>query len=89
MEENVQLDEGFEKEQNQSWNIPYLKRYFFHAHDRPCRNLFSIPKRIKAFIYDPTVIGRFHIAYAMYAMIRFKTAPRQGHLKAVKRVLAY
>jgi hypothetical protein len=46
MEENVGLDEGFGKERNEPWKIPYLKRYFFHVHDRSCGNLFSVPKRI-------------------------------------------
>ena len=43
-------------------------------------------------MYDLTVVGRFYIAYATsatYAMNRFNMAPREGHLKAVKRILAY
>jgi hypothetical protein len=35
------------------------------------------------------VLGRFDIAYATSAMSRFNMAPREGHLKAVKRILAY
>lgn len=33
MEENVQLDEGFGKERNESLKIPYLKRDFFPMKD--------------------------------------------------------
>jgi hypothetical protein len=32
------------------------------------------------------VLGRFEIAYATSAMIRFNMLPREGHLKAVKRI---
>jgi hypothetical protein len=32
------------------------------------------------------VLGRFDIAYATSAMSRFNMLPREGHLKAVKRV---
>jgi hypothetical protein len=35
------------------------------------------------------VLGRFDIAYATYAMSRFNMLPREGHLKAVKRILSY
>jgi hypothetical protein len=35
------------------------------------------------------VLGRFDIAYATSAMSRFNMLPRQGHLKAVKRILSY
>jgi hypothetical protein len=35
------------------------------------------------------VFGRFNIAYAISAMSRFNMAPREGHLKAAKRILAY
>jgi hypothetical protein len=35
------------------------------------------------------VLGRFDIAYATSAMSRFNMAPREGHLKAIKRILAY
>ena len=35
------------------------------------------------------VLGRFNIAYATSAMSRFNMSPREGHLKAVKRILAY
>jgi hypothetical protein len=35
------------------------------------------------------VLGRFEIAYATSAMSRFNMAPREGHLKAVKRILAH
>jgi hypothetical protein len=35
------------------------------------------------------VLGRFDIAYATSAMIRFNMLPREGHLKAVKRILSY
>jgi hypothetical protein len=34
-------------------------------------------------------LGRFDIAYATSAMSRFNTSPREGHLKAVKRILSY
>jgi hypothetical protein len=32
---------------------------------------------------------RFHLAYATSAMIRYNMLPREGHLKAVKRILSY
>jgi hypothetical protein len=35
------------------------------------------------------VLGRFDIAYATAAMSRFNMSPREGHMKAVKRILAY
>jgi hypothetical protein len=35
------------------------------------------------------VLGRFDIAYATSTMSRFNMSPREGHLKAVKRILAY
>jgi hypothetical protein len=35
------------------------------------------------------VLGRFDIAYATSAMSRFNMSPREGHLKAFKRILAY
>jgi hypothetical protein len=35
------------------------------------------------------VLGRFDIAYATSAMSRFNLSPREGHLKAVKRILVY
>jgi hypothetical protein len=35
------------------------------------------------------VLGRFEIAYATSAMSRFNMAPREGHLKAAKWILAY
>jgi hypothetical protein len=35
------------------------------------------------------VLGRFDIAYATFAMSRFIILPREGHLKAVKRILSY
>ena len=35
------------------------------------------------------VLGRFDIAYATSAMSRFNMVPREGHLKAAKRILAY
>jgi hypothetical protein len=35
------------------------------------------------------ILGRFDIAYATSVMSRFNMAPREGHLKAVKRILAY
>jgi hypothetical protein len=34
-------------------------------------------------------LGRFDIAYATSAMSRFNMLPREGHLKAVKRILSY
>jgi hypothetical protein len=36
-----------------------------------------------------TVLGRFDIAYATSAMSRFNMSPREGHMKAIKRLLAY
>jgi hypothetical protein len=35
------------------------------------------------------VLRRFDIAYATSAMSRFNMLPREGHLKAVKRILSY
>jgi hypothetical protein len=35
------------------------------------------------------VLGRFDTAYATSAMSRFNMLPREGHLKAVKRILSY
>jgi hypothetical protein len=35
------------------------------------------------------VLGRFDIAYATSAMSRFNMLPREGHLKAVERILSY
>jgi hypothetical protein len=35
------------------------------------------------------VLGRFDIAYATSAMSRLNMSPREGHEKAVKRMLAY
>jgi hypothetical protein len=35
------------------------------------------------------MLGRFDIAYATSVMTRFNMAPREGHLKSVKRILAY
>jgi hypothetical protein len=35
------------------------------------------------------VLGRFDIAYSTSAMSRFNMAPREGNLKAAKRILAY
>jgi hypothetical protein len=35
------------------------------------------------------VLVRFDIAYATFAMSRFNMLPREGHLKAVKRILSY
>jgi hypothetical protein len=35
------------------------------------------------------VLGRFVTAYATSAMSRFNMLPREGHLKAVKRILSY
>jgi hypothetical protein len=35
------------------------------------------------------VLGRFDIAYATSAMNRFNMLPREGHVKAVKRILSY
>jgi hypothetical protein len=35
------------------------------------------------------VLGRFDIANATSAMNRFNMLPKQGHLKAVKRILSY
>ena len=35
------------------------------------------------------VLGSFDISYATSAMSRFNMSPREGHLKAVKRILAY
>jgi hypothetical protein len=35
------------------------------------------------------ILGRFVIAYATSAMSRFNMLLREGHLKAVKRILSY
>jgi hypothetical protein len=35
------------------------------------------------------ILARFDIAYAISAMSRFNKLPREGHLKAVKRILSY
>jgi hypothetical protein len=35
------------------------------------------------------VLGRFDIAYATSTMSRFNMLPREGHLKAVKKILSY
>jgi hypothetical protein len=35
------------------------------------------------------VLGRFDTAYATSAMSRFSMLPREGHLKAAKRILSY
>jgi hypothetical protein len=35
------------------------------------------------------VLGRFDIAYCTSAMSRFNMLPREGHLKAVERILSY
>jgi hypothetical protein len=35
------------------------------------------------------VLGKFDIEYASSAMSRFNMLPREGHLKAVKRILSY
>jgi hypothetical protein len=35
------------------------------------------------------VLGRFDLAYDTSAMSRFNMLPREGHLKAVKRILSY
>jgi hypothetical protein len=35
------------------------------------------------------VLDRFDTAYTTSAMIRFNMLPREGHLKAVKRILSY
>jgi hypothetical protein len=35
------------------------------------------------------VLDRFDIAYVICAMSRFNMVPREGHLKAVKRILSY
>jgi hypothetical protein len=35
------------------------------------------------------VLGRFDIAYTTSAMSRFNISPIEGHMKAVKRILAY
>ena len=35
------------------------------------------------------VLGRFDIAYTTSAMSRFNMSPRERHLKAVKRIIAY
>jgi hypothetical protein len=35
------------------------------------------------------VLGRFDISYTTSAMSRFNMLPREGHLKAVKRILSY
>jgi hypothetical protein len=35
------------------------------------------------------VLGRFDIAHATSSMSRFNMLPKEGHLKAVKRILSY
>jgi hypothetical protein len=35
------------------------------------------------------VLGRFNMAYATSDMSRFNMLPREGNLKAVKRILSY
>jgi hypothetical protein len=35
------------------------------------------------------ILGRFDIAYATSDMSRFNMSPREGHLKAVERILSY
>jgi hypothetical protein len=35
------------------------------------------------------VLGRFDIAYATFTMSRFNMSSREGHLRAIKRILAY
>jgi hypothetical protein len=35
------------------------------------------------------ILGRFDIANATSAMSRFNMLPREGHLKALKRILSY
>jgi hypothetical protein len=35
------------------------------------------------------VLGRFDAAYATSAMSRFNVLPREGHLKAAKKILSY
>ena len=35
------------------------------------------------------VLGQFDIAYATSAMSRFNMSPREGHLKAVRKILSY
>jgi hypothetical protein len=35
------------------------------------------------------VLGRFDIAYSTSDLIRFNISPREGHLKAVNRILSY
>jgi hypothetical protein len=35
------------------------------------------------------ILGRFDIACATYSVSRFNMLPREGHLKAVKRILSY
>jgi hypothetical protein len=35
------------------------------------------------------VLGKFYIAYATSDISMFNNLPREGHLKAVKRILSY
>jgi hypothetical protein len=35
------------------------------------------------------VLGRFDVAYSTSAMSRFDMLPREGHLRAVKKILSY
>ena len=37
----------------------------------------------------PIALGRFNIYYATMSLIRFNMAPREGHIKHTKRILAY
>jgi hypothetical protein len=59
-------------------------------HTPPCTNEDSAKYRsiISCCIWIID-LGRFDIAYATPAMSRFNMAPREGHLKAVKMILAY
>jgi hypothetical protein len=46
-------------------------------------------RSINEYCYWIIVLGRFDIAYTTSAMSRFNISPREGHLKAAKRILAY
>jgi hypothetical protein len=70
---------------------PISKRYHPAIDDTPlCADEHSAKYRliIGCCIWI-IVLGRFDIAYATSIMSRFNMAPREGHLKAVKRILAY
>jgi hypothetical protein len=67
------------------------KGYHPEVDDSPlCAKGYSAKYRsIIGFCIWINVLGRFDITYATSAMSRFNMLPREGHLKAVKRILSY